>query len=584
MRIRSLVGLLAKEVQQHVLPLSAAGAMVLCTVIIQWMTVVAQGQPTLLAAASGVAFYVMPMYAVFAAERLVVLDRSAGTHEFLAALPLSVTLRYVVQLAVGWAATVVTVTAVVLLTAVAATQREGVPLLFVGQLLAQTWTYVTAWFALAFGIAHLGRFRWLTWWLLLTAFLMGEPVLSDDPFRVIGWHGVLLDPVDQARAVPPWSSLPLALAWTVFGVGLGWGLVRWRAGVWVERLFRPGNSREFGYQIMLAIGVPMVLELLIDERPRDGWASLSVVGDDAVEIRVAGSPGSDLWRIGRDAAADLALLGQRTGVEEFGPIVLVRGRQERLRPVHHAPAAYLDRSLVLVVDLQAHHADLVREVVYRALLQRTGSGGWDADVDWLLRGTPGWLRPDPVLARRAAAGAAALPHMGDWLQMELAVGEDVAEGVAWAGVQALDDETVTTLLSAVLAPRVDRVTYFTDLAMHRIDTPAITSLWTDALQAHVRGVSEATVTLPPLVLDGDDGAVRARWSSKPPQGTQLRWRQLDPLSAHPAPGDPNDVESLDEDSWSLVIPVDPSRRVAAELVVFDPSIRGLRTTGWSSRW
>ncbi|MEO0602652.1 MAG: hypothetical protein AAF211_14515, partial [Myxococcota bacterium] len=535
---------------------------------------------------------IVPLYVFYVVHRLVVTDRSGGTHAFVAALPVSAPLRYLGQLALAATAVALLVAIALGLTAALAVTREGLPPGWLGQLLWQFELYALAWLALDFGVAHLGRFRVLAWVLVLSlALVVDGPDV--DMFGDVLWHSVLQDPIDQTRSHPPIADIPIAASWIGAGALLGLGLVTYRGGVVTERLFERGTDRGYGVQILLGLMIPSVLEVVLDigiDPRRDAWSDLARKPVAEVDLRVAGPRGGPLWAVGRDAATDLATLAARTGLGPFPTVVLVNGPAVDFEEVRRTP----DRNVVLVVDVDHDHADLVRRIVYRTLLEHSAwLTAWNSKTDWLLRGTPGWLRPDPVLEARAAAGRAALPHLPNWLRMELEVGEDVSEGVAWAAVEALPDDAVVALLRHVLSRPVPRATL---LEARRLDqhlgedwVGTVTGIdlvphWRDA-------VLRWTADVPPahdgfgLAIEAREQTLYATWTSPPPPGAQLRWRRLDPMALHPGPGDDEGIVELTPDgSMEVVLPLDATVRAVAEFAWYDPELAGIRTTGWGARW
>ncbi|MEN0066965.1 MAG: hypothetical protein AAGA48_32840 [Myxococcota bacterium] len=594
--MRSLFALLVKEMEHHGPALLAGGALALTTLTMFWFASLQRAVPTLMTSGSGFVYYFLPLYVFYVVNRLVVQDRQGGTHAFLAALPLSPVLRFFVQFTVGAVAVSTLVVGALGLTSLLAGMREGLPGGWLGQLLWQCELYALAWLAMDFGIAHLGRIRIVTWILFLSVLIVfDENVL--DVFSEVLWHGVLSDPIDQTRTSPPFHRIPQALAWLGFGLALGLGLVTYRGGVLTERLFGQGSSRGFGVQILLILIVPTLLEVVVESATQgtdDAWSTLARKPVPSVDLRVAGAKNSALWAVGRDAATDLQTLQDKLDGPPFSTVVLVAGPAQDFEEVRVAPGSANDRSLVLVVDTDANHGDLVRHVVYYTLLEQADwMAGWNTHTDWLLRGTPGWLRPDPVLNRRASAGSAALEFVPDWLLMELVVGEDVAEGVAWAMVDALPDETVIALLQHVLSHRTSRAnlpaarqlqTAVADDWVKRVGGVDLASTWRRALTLQA---PDATVWDPEayaLVVLKDGDALRAMWGERPPDGTRLRWRQLDAMSAHPSPGDDVQFLEVDLDAGLVALPLGPGAKVAVDLVWPDATLRGLRTTGWRARW
>lgn len=595
--MRAFATLLLEEVEHHAPSLIAGGVLGLTTLSLFWFGSLQRALPTVMMAASGFVYYLVPFYVFFVVNRLVVQDRDAGTHVFLAGLPLSPGLRFGVQYLVGATAVTTLVTVALVGTALLAAAREGLPANWVLQLFGQLQLYALAWFAVDFAIAHLGRFRILLWWLMF-AFAAVFDANGIGTWGEVLWHAILFAPIDQTRAAPPTVEVVIAVAWIVGGTVLGAWLATFRSGSIPDRLFRPETSRSSGLQFLVGLIVPLLLEIVVDAAlvdTEDAWSTLSNTPVAGVDLRVAAPEGSALWRVAEDAATDLATLAERTGVGPFPAVVVVAGAAEDLDEVRLAPGADRDRSLILVVDVDHDHGDLVRQVVYRTLQHHSGSlTGWNTDTDWLIRGVPGWLRPDPLLQARAAGGAPVRPYVPDWLRMEIEVGEDVAEGVAWSVVDEMEDAQVIALLQHLLGRRMRRPTLFNawwlrdHLGEDWVRTVAgadLATLWHEALDRRISSDPRVPHDDFGLVLESRGEGLVARWSEPLPADAYLRWRRMDPMAAHPGFGE--DVELVrieDPDTRELVVPVDPDARAAAELVWVDDTIAGVRTTGWRARW
>ena len=128
--LKPALALLGKEIGHHGLGVVVAAVLVAASLAIQWFVSLEDSAPTLMSAATGVAYYGLPLVAIWLNERLVVADRVARTHEFLAALPVAPWVRDALRAALGAAILVGLSTAALVVTALVATRREGVPLLW----------------------------------------------------------------------------------------------------------------------------------------------------------------------------------------------------------------------------------------------------------------------------------------------------------------------------------------------------------------------------------------------------------------------------------------------------------------------
>lgn len=589
--MRALLALLAKELQQHTLAVLAGAGLVLAVALARIGVVLESAGPSLVQAAGDTVLVALPAFALFLGERLVAQERSSGTHAFLDALPMPPSLRFMVPWALGALATSAVTAVVVALTAAIAAHREGIPEPWLLQVFLQTQLYALASFGVAFALTHLGSLRILCWWLffVLVAGLAGQGL---DPTRTVLWTRTLMQPLDAARAHPDHVGVGIAALWLAASFLVGIGIATWRGGAWPRALFRPVSSRGFGLQVLVAILAPLTFEVGFSMRPPESaavWDAVPRVPVAGVDLRVAGRDPA-LWAVGRAAAEDLAELRRRTGIGPLRPVVLLPGPALDLRWVRPAPATEEAGGLVLMVDTHHRPVDLVRDVVHRILVHQTGErGAWSPHLGWLLRGAPAWLRPDPMLATRASQAHAALEVLPDWLEVELAVGEDLGEAVAWTAFLALGDEAVVTLLRAALDPPIERYDLATELQrgpigpgwVAEVAGVDLTARWREALEARLAGSPDG---FPITIEETADGQLQVVASGPVPPEAQVRWRYVDALSTHPLPSNRVRLVQTATGDAPVVIPADREQRVAAELVWFDPYLLGYRTTGWGARW
>ncbi len=568
--------------------------MVSAALAIQWFSALVESQPTLMSAASGLVYYVLPLVAIWLNERLVVADRVANTHEFLAALPVRPVVRDALRAALGALALVTLATGALAATALLASRREGVPLGWLMQLEVQVVATVLAWHGVSFAVAHLGRWRWLTWWSWAMLALVFDAWL-EHPWRTVWWTAPLADAIDQTRSVPPWSGLAIAAAWAAGGWTVGLSLASWRGGALPAKWFVAPST----VQRALIIGVGTVMSVASSQvadlvPPADRWSRLPVVPAERATISVASPPGSVLFDVASDAATTLDALGAKVGVQRWPPLVLLRSRAEHGRVVRTAPESAGDVSLVLWVDPDAHPEVLLRGVITEALYARaTEAARRDPDA-WPLTGAAAWLLKHDSADARACASRRFDPVL-PWNDNALLLGADVAEGVAYRGLKVIDDqageEAVWTALRALLSPRRSdrwwgnmRLAWTTrGDALERwtgIDHPTVMASLGRSLAADA---PDSPYSLPQVSIDSVDGQIVASWPASPTEGTVLRWVVLDPRETDPRPGADVEEVVLEPGQLHHPLPVDPRAKLAVELAVFDAEIGGRVTTGWQAR-
>jgi hypothetical protein len=594
-RVARIAGaLLAKELQHHAAALLGAGALVVVGTVVTWSIGLQEDWVTLLDAALNLTAYALPALALFVAGRLVVQDHQDSTHEFLAALPISPGARAAVRFGLGFAVVEGAMLAVLVCTAALASRREGVPLGFALQLSVQLGLYLYAWYGMAFGIAHLGRFRWLVWWLLLVGLFVAD-AFAREPLRSVYWLGLVQDGADRARLDPPWAWVPQALIWGTAGIAVGFAVSVWRGGVLLERWFRPTTAHQRARLIGVGMAAMLGASALGDQAPeRDPWDALPALDSASrAEIRVASSTGSPLWQVGVEAARELDALGEAVGVASWPPIVLLRSHPGVAeRPVTRAPGlGEAPPARVLLVDPTASRP-VVRQIVAAAIVHRLGGlADWDGDALWLADGlATWWVGEDRALLERRAAP---VDLRADWVSLRASLGPEAAEATAALGLSALEQvagrDAVLALARAVLSPswqptgpsagRLRRITGGTArwawVERHTgADLDAWIAAWSDALP------DGPGLRVPPLEVAAEGGEVIARWSGAPPARAAIEWLALDPLQVVPLPSDPTERVVPEPGVGEVSLPADLRGRVSARWVVDDP-VLGVVSGPWS---
>ncbi|MCB9687938.1 MAG: hypothetical protein H6735_23055 [Alphaproteobacteria bacterium] len=593
-RLAALVG---KEVLQHAVPVAVGVVLMGCMVVVTWVMALQEDWLTLLDVAHGNARFAMPLLALFLAERLVVQDHQGGTHEFLSALPVSPVLRAAVRAALGLAVLLATQLVVLLITAAVASRREGVPLLLLAQLMLQEGCWIAACHGTTFGVAHLGRYRWLAWW-CWTCLL----ATMDGHGRVFGFRAIA-DGVDIARMDAPWEGLPVALAWGLAGVLFGFAVSGWRGGALLERWFRPSDPLDRGRLVALGVIATLATELhAASQGPTDSWTMLPRAGEGSAVVRVAASPGSPTFDLGAHVASELDGLGAALEVS-WPPAVLLRAPRAPGEPVVRPSegARPDDVSRVVLIDPSAPEDQLVQGVLAQVLGHRAaGAPDWDPDARWVAEGLARWWAPGDT-ERLDTLAAKGRGHASELLAAPratfAALGSDVAGAVAYEGLVALEElggrDAVLAVARIPLAepwgpfpvsswPQVERIRLRTRAGWASASAGVDEAAWVAAWERRLERAHPEPAVWPALSLADEDGEVVARWVGQIPEGAVLEWLVLDPLVEGPRAGDRGELVTPGVGMYEAPLPADPADVVAARWVRVEPAL-GRLTSPWSTR-
>lgn len=573
--IRALIG---KELAHHGVALAGALGVVAAITVVMWSSAFIDNVVSLLASAQWVAFLVLPLFALYTAERLVVQDHDAGTHEFLAALPIRPIARVAVRYTLGLLATWTAGAGVLLATAALASRREGVPLVPLLQLGLAFGAYLFAWWGTAFGVAHVGRARWLVWWLVFCGAALAQAYV-EDPFGDWLWAGVLSVEPDRMRLAFPWARLPLAAGWGVFGLALGAFVSTWRGGALLDRGFRPATGHQRARYVGYGLAASFASSFVGERAAPDVWTEIPALPARAATVRAVGD---EMEGLGAAVSTALDALAERFPVDRWPPVVLVRGRSmPEEAPVWSSGSVDPTVTRQILVDPREPQARLVARVVGEVLAHRlAGLADWDPGARLVLDGLSRAAVPDPEGRRLAALGRGrAEEALVDYHALVRAIGPDAAAQVAGAGIDALrevgGDDAVSRLGAALFSPRWE-----TDWPSGRALRTAAADLasaaavdraeWVRRWEASLAGlVGPAAEAGPPLSLAVRDG-VWVVGFDRAAAGAQLEWLALDPLVARPLPEDAGKLVRPLPDATELALPPSDRERVAVRWVRATP--------------
>ena len=546
-----------KHVWHHGLAWLGGAVLLVFCLFTTWLMVLQRDLPTLIAACSGVIYYCGPLYIIFVNERLVARDALDGTGEFLAGLPISPWKRMLVGFSVGLAVVGVVFEGMLLSTALIASRREGLPLLWLLQIHAQIGLYTLGWFAVSFGVVHLGRFRWLFWWLFFTVGLELEGTWLIAPFRRWYWTAPLADPLEFARSLPPWDSIVPVAIWSSLGLAVAVVSRVFRGGMLFDAVYLPSSSRQRASLVILsvlALGVVPFFAGLAPPPPT--WDSVAAVPSATANVKVVGKA---LEPVAADVITSLESLSATYGVDRWADVVLVPSKRNQDPFVRRARGSE-PLSPVLLVDPRGPRDRLVREIVQHVLhLQLTGHAPDLPGALVIVQGLPRLHESTP-------------PQSSDvshrWASVSL--GPDDAEQVA-AGLLARwrDDDPVafSAAIQRVLSLRPgDGVPGRLRLQWASSGVPV--------------GTTEALPTLPGVTIREGDGLV----VDIPAQGASavLEVLELDPLQPSPRWTDRGRMVPIDQRA-SVPIAVAASEAVAVRWQRYDANSDRFLASPWTIR-
>lgn len=471
----------------------------------------ARGAPSMFELAVRSLQLTLPVGALILGHLLVVREDESGTGDLLAALPLAPWVLGVEKLlfgAMGIAALVVT--QLMLAAGVAGRVEVVAPTWLLG-----TVTHFGAWglglWALSAWMGSFGRLRTAAW----AGFVVGMMVLADRELPVAWWE-LGFAPISADRWHLP--ALGPSALWTL-------GFVA--AGVLTRAVFGLGSRRGWhtaGLGMVVLPGLLVVLDLIPEGSHADWETTGRVVPTSSRTARLV------------PALEELITQVEAETPYRLPPLVLVEGTLTGDEEVSATGGAE-----ELVVAIPATEPAPVSRVLIAALERLYREARW-RDDGWVLAAQGGRVREEREVHRTCAARYPASQAPSRWSALR----------ARWGAI--------ARSLAVVRGPPSDPPAFtagkITGGALFRI--PVAPETWAPP------GVGSESVIAAPDVQFTREGAT-LRVEGAPP-GARIEWGILAPRRAEPA-----DPTREDLDGPSLVLPVGATDRIAARVLISDPT-------------
>lgn len=540
-----------------------------------------------------------PLYAILLARRLFVTERRDGTWDLLAMLPVHPATIVAQKIVLGSAMIAGVLAAYVLAFAALLGRRELIPLEVVGVLVLQAAAYGLGWFAVTTLLAHLGRHRAVGWAVVIIGVLAA---LDYDALllRDYTWMGSLWDSLAQTRFAPPWGAVARAFLWAGLAFGATIALVLVNGGLLVQRWFEPMTGPQRASALVTIVAITLVVTLFtVDAKKPASYALLPRVDG----VRVAADPGSAIHALATELAAELDALREPLAVDRWPEVVVLRRREA---DEHRAVVASSSAdAIVLRVDPSRPEPMLLRRAIAEVCSARTGGQAFaDETQSWIADGfAEAWLRrrgrPTAAFERRVAwAGQAGLraEDLERWWSVELTLGRDIAEAVAWQGLEIVaaraGEDAMFDLARDVLGGARSATSIAVAWRLRSGGPDAIearTGMTWEALRvAWAEAVQSRSAAMPKAVgrierVETTSVAVALAWSTTSTAEQQLWHATMGPLSARPLYTDEVERKRLAGSSGVIPIAAGEKQRVVATIARRLESIDGWVITGWTER-
>lgn len=607
-----MIALILKDLRHHLVALGGFFTLGVAGLIMALSGALANELDSLVRAGTGFVYYAGPLVVLGVTRRLFVVERLDGSHAFLATLPTSPVRVAAVRYVVGLVGLVLWAWGSVGVVALLVSRQELLAADWLLQIAWQCAAYVSAWFALGFAFAQLGRWRFAGWLVVLAFLFSAEMGWNPKIWNEAAWHAVLSDAVDQTRYAAPLRELAVTLTWTVGATGLGFLALAWRHGDLAERAWAPMTTRGraalfAGFTAYMA-GLDLLDAPLSDDAPR--FASLPTITRGEAVVRVADSEGGRLRAHADALAVELDGMGGWLGLD--WPDVVLLPADSEPRATVWAISGDAEQ-LVLRVDAAASRARVLEGCLHRVVSHETG---WQLDRDdpraWVVAGLPSlWLertgqatgadRTSTTGRRAAWAASRGITDLSRWGALRGRLGPDASDAVAWAGLRALQglagEERALAFVQQVLVPRGES-TAATLLARASsvegayaaagVDRGAHEAAWMALLEELAAENADAVAQIP--ILDVRIGRETDRegrpwlswtWEAEPVAGAELRWYAMEDLVVVPTGSWPQADDTPADADGRVGLDVDPRDAVAATIVVWTDVLDAEVQSGWT---
>jgi hypothetical protein len=524
--------LIAKEFREHWLALAALGAASFLGLMLIMLSAVVRDDQGALAGLRAFLIMFVTIAALVLGNRLVVREYQSKTQLSLEALPLTRLGMIVVKYLLGLALLIALVTVVLGLLTTLAARREAITPRGYLILAARTYAFTLCLYSLCFAMGLLGRYRVAIYLLGFIGFFMID-TLTDLELTRFGPIALVDERLGYERDEFPMQALGVTLGMAGGFTALAFVLALMREGSVAAILAQKMSHREKVFVAALALGLVFLTyayDTKREKQPFDLAGAIAEVSDNAA-VKLAVGSDQDLEagkRLSRRVHNEVAAVVKYLDLS-WSPPVFVTTRRDLDANRYEVGTLTESDGLLVRVNLSAADFDedrFVAWVIREFLIVATRGRAKLEPKMWLLDGFgPFWVRRDRAgseliddrqLALRSLYGTA--DGFGDrerveWLRFRERVGDDIAAGVAWSGLNTLarrqGPERCQAFLRSVLSCDVpdDARAWFierhnrfeTQLERHAAITwPELLAAWRDDLDAARRELATELAQLPRL--------------------------------------------------------------------------------------
>ncbi len=416
--------------------------------------------------------FALPLLCLAVANRLVVREYTGKTQLFLEALPLTPARVLGTKWLLGATWVCIPLASQLVGLAARASAHTSVTLELLLNIAARTFTFALCFYALAFTLGLLGRYRYVGWGVVV-GIVWAIDRYSQEPVLSLAPLGLVAPSMVVEREPTPWDQLALTAALIAAFVGCAAVLALAREGAWVAALAHRMSRRE-KVAVIVAATLPLSLVATLDARkPKPAFDLLEAVRAKASALglvvgiaRASQLSEADARELGSSLAGDLEELGSWLGLSALPAVFVLPDASLDVDAYQRADLPDAD-GVVLKAPLGRlgfQTADFRVFAVHEVLTWYARARNHREARHWLLDGYSAWwvAREEPafraLLEGRADAATHLVPldvrALERWGETQETLGDCLGTAFAYRGVTRLMQQPgARELLREVLGTR-----------------------------------------------------------------------------------------------------------------------------------